>query len=202
MREQSPRHAVTFVTSGALIPICRYLRPGAAFGSPRSPPSSGRPFWPRRTPLVPPRRRLRPPSRPATTAFAMPASASGLTPRLLTPRLTPRLTPTPSKATLDKQIDAASNQLEIVIEQFDAIQDSLRETKAREAAGLKRLAPMQASRRRGADQRSARSPPTRTRRHRCRVSRCWSMHRPRKPRPIDCCCSIESPSPGRTTSTR
>jgi peptidoglycan DL-endopeptidase CwlO len=56
-----------------------------------------------------------------------------------------RLTPTPSKAALDKQIDAASNQLEIVIEQFDAIQDSLRATKAREAAGLKRLAPMQAA---------------------------------------------------------
>ncbi len=83
---------------------------------------------------------------PATTAFAMPASAPGLTPRLLTPRLlTPRLTPTPSKATLDKQIDAASNQLEIVIERFDAMQDLLRQTKAREAAGLKRLAPMQAA---------------------------------------------------------
>jgi cell wall-associated NlpC family hydrolase len=50
---------------------------------------------------------------------------------------------TPSKATLDKQIDAASNQLEIVIEQYDAVQDSLQATKAREAAGLKRLAPLQ-----------------------------------------------------------
>ena len=74
--------------------------------------------------------------RPTLTAIAMPVSAPGLA---------PRLTPTPSKATLDKQIDAASNQLEIVVEQFDAIQDSLRETKAREAAGLKRLAPLQAT---------------------------------------------------------
>jgi len=74
--------------------------------------------------------------RAATTALARLVS---------TPGMPPRLTPTPSKATLDKQIDAASNQLEIVIEQFDAIQDSLRETKAREAAGLKRLAPMQAT---------------------------------------------------------
>jgi cell wall-associated NlpC family hydrolase len=72
----------------------------------------------------------------AATALAMPVSAPGLT---------PKLTPTPSKAELDKQIDAASNQLEIVIEQFDAIQDSLREIKAREAAGLRRLAPMQAA---------------------------------------------------------
>jgi peptidoglycan DL-endopeptidase CwlO len=51
----------------------------------------------------------------------------------------------PSKAALDKQIDEASNHLEIVIEQFDAIQGSLREIKAREAAGLERLAPMQAA---------------------------------------------------------
>src|SRR5882757_8596169 len=55
---------------------------------------------------------------PASTAFAMPLS---------TPGLAPRLTPTPSQATLDKQIDAASNQLEIVIERFDAMQDSLLE---------------------------------------------------------------------------
>lgn len=74
--------------------------------------------------------------RPALTAFAGPVSAPGLA---------PKLTPTPSKTTLDKQIDAASNQLEIVIEHFDAIQDSLRKTKAREVAGLKRLAPMQAA---------------------------------------------------------
>jgi cell wall-associated NlpC family hydrolase len=73
---------------------------------------------------------------PALTTFAMPGSASGLT---------ARLTPTPSQAELDKQIDAASNQLEIVIERFDAIQDSLRGTKAREAGGLKRLAPMEAA---------------------------------------------------------
>jgi len=66
----------------------------------------------------------------------MPGSAQGLA---------PKLTPTPSKAELDKQIDTASNHLEIVIERFDAIQDSLRETKAREAAGLHRLAPMQAA---------------------------------------------------------
>lgn len=76
------------------------------------------------------------PGRAATTAFAMPVSGPGLA---------PKLTPTPSKAALDKRIDAASNQLEIVIEQFDAIQDSLRETKAREAAGLIRLAAMQAA---------------------------------------------------------
>ncbi len=53
--------------------------------------------------------------------------------------------PTPGKAALDKQIEAASNHLEIVIEQFDAIQGSLRQIKAREAAGLERLAPMQAA---------------------------------------------------------
>lgn len=52
---------------------------------------------------------------------------------------------TPSRAALDRQIDAASNQLEIVIERYDAIQDSLQATRAREAAGLKRLAPMQAA---------------------------------------------------------
>jgi peptidoglycan DL-endopeptidase CwlO len=52
---------------------------------------------------------------------------------------------TPSRAALDRQIDAASNQLEIVIEQYDAIEGSLRTTKAREAAGLKRLTRLQAA---------------------------------------------------------
>jgi len=75
------------------------------------------------------------------TFLALPGAASGAA----TAAAAVRLTPTPSKAALDKQIDAASNQLEIVIEQYDAIQGSLRAIKAREAAGLKRLAPMQAA---------------------------------------------------------
>lgn len=52
---------------------------------------------------------------------------------------------TPSEAALDKQINDASNRLEIVIEQYNAVSATLAATKAREAAVAKELVPLQAA---------------------------------------------------------
>ncbi|HEU0240329.1 MAG TPA: NlpC/P60 family protein [Micromonosporaceae bacterium] len=67
-----------------------------------------------------------------TLCVATPAAAAGDDPK-------------PTKAQLDKQISTASNQLEVVIERYDAMQDTLAATRARETAVVARLAPMQAA---------------------------------------------------------
>jgi cell wall-associated NlpC family hydrolase len=51
-------------------------------------------------------------------------------------------TPTPSKASLDAQINASANQLEVVVEQYDATQVALAATKAKLAVVTRQLVPM------------------------------------------------------------
>jgi cell wall-associated NlpC family hydrolase len=51
----------------------------------------------------------------------------------------------PSPAALDHQIDVAANQLEIVVEQYDAIRVQLAATKAKEAVVAQQLIPAQAA---------------------------------------------------------
>jgi cell wall-associated NlpC family hydrolase len=53
--------------------------------------------------------------------------------------------PQPTQAQIEKQISAAEAELEIVIERYDAAQDTLRTTRVREATVASQLAPMEAA---------------------------------------------------------
>jgi cell wall-associated NlpC family hydrolase len=86
------------------------------------------------------------PTRSVTALLARSAVAAALlTLCVATPAAAAGDDPKPTKAQLDKQISTASNQLEVVIERYDAMQDTLAATRARETAVVARLAPMQAA---------------------------------------------------------